>query len=151
MEDFGTLWDDYSINFCKTLEYKENGDWSKLDEEEQEIAALWKLYVDMYNGGFIQFFCNWGFPGYWYAMRGLQRMEDFSLLNLLHNTYMKVLEKFKEDPRLQEYWDIPEYLTEEDTELLEETDKQFYDREGEVFAKTAYQFYCKKLNKVPRN
>ena len=31
---------------------------SQLDENEQEIAALWKLFVDINTGEFIQFFCN---------------------------------------------------------------------------------------------
>lgn len=57
MKDYGELWDDYSIEFNSKL-VECNGDWSKLDKDEQEIAALWKLFVDINNGGFIQFFCN---------------------------------------------------------------------------------------------
>lgn len=148
MEDYVDLWDKYSIQFCKKLEYTMNGDWSQLDEDEQEIAALWKLLVDMYNGGFIQFFCNWGFTGYWYAMRGIQRIGDVTLLHLLHNTYQNVLEKFKDDSRLKAYWDIPQYLTPEDTALLQETDNLFYEKEGEIFAQKAYSFYCNTLKKV---
>ena len=150
MEDYIDLWDKYSIQFCKTLEYTMSGDWSKLDEDEQEIAALWKLLVDMYNGGFIQFFCNWGFAGYWYAMRGLQRIEAVSLLNLLHNTYQSVLDKFKDDPRLKAYWDIPVYMTDEDEKILKETDDLFYQKEGEIFAEKAYNFYCNTLKKEAR-
>lgn len=59
MTDYVKLWDDYSIQFNKTLEYDFNGDWNQLDQEEREIAGLWKLLVDGYNGGFEQFFCNW--------------------------------------------------------------------------------------------
>ncbi len=140
-------WDKYAMDFCKKLEDTMKGDWDKLDADEQEIAALWKLVVDMYNGGFVQFFCNWGYTGYWYAMRGIQRMGDRSLLELLHHTYMEVFDKFREDNRLKAYWDIHEYLTEEDNRILYETDGQFYDTEGERFAEMAYHFYAETLQK----
>ena len=54
MDDYGKLWDNYSIEFNSKL-VNSNGDWNKLDEDEQEIAALWKLFVDINNGGFIRF------------------------------------------------------------------------------------------------
>lgn len=57
MDDYGKLWDNYSIEFNSKL-VNSNGDWNKLDEDEQEIAALWKLFVDINNGGFIQFFAT---------------------------------------------------------------------------------------------
>lgn len=147
MADYVDLWDRYSIEFCKKLEYECGGDWSRLDSDEQEIAALWKLTADIDNGGFLQFFCNWGYECYWYAMRGIQRIGDKTLLELLHSTYTKVLDKFKEDKRLTYYSDIPKYLTEEDNKILQDTDVEFWESEGDTLCKTAYEFYCNKLNK----
>ena len=95
MAEIEDIWDTYSIEFCKKLEYDCNGDWSRLDPDEQEIAALWKLTADMYNGGFAQFFCNWGYDCYWYAMRGIKRIGDVKLLELLHKTYTDVFDKFR--------------------------------------------------------
>ena len=46
MDDYGKLWDNYSIEFNSKL-VNSNGDWNKLDEDEQEIAALWKLFVEI--------------------------------------------------------------------------------------------------------
>ncbi len=150
MKDFVDLWDGYSIEFCKKLEYQCGGDWNKLDETEQEIAALWKLVVDIYNGGFVQFFCNWGFECYWYAMRGIQRIGDNKLLELLHNTYTSVFDKFREDERLTYYSDIPQYLTEEDEKILRDTDIEFWENEGEILCKMAYEFYCDSLKKAAK-
>ena len=147
MADYGNLWDDYSIEFNSKL-IDSGGDWSRLDEDEQEIAALWKLYVDSNNGGFIQFFCNWGFQCLCYAMRGLKRIEDTSLYDLLDDTYCNVLDKFKNDTRLTAYWDIPEYLTDEDTERLDAADTQFYETECEHFTKMAYEYYSQTLKKM---
>lgn len=81
MMDYVELWDDYSIQFNETLEAGFGGDWNQLDQEEREIAGLWKLLADGYNGGFEQFFCNWGYPGYWYAMCGLKKSETARFWN----------------------------------------------------------------------
>lgn len=147
MKDYGKLWDDYSIEFNSKL-VDCNGDWSKLDKDEKQIAALWKLFVDINNGGFIQFFCNWGFECFCYAMQGLKRIKDTALYDLLDNTYCDVLDKFKDDARLKAYWDIPEYLTDENKEYLNITDEKFYETECENFTKTAYEYYCLKLKKT---
>lgn len=147
MEDFTKLWDDYSIKFNGKLIYECENEWKKLDSDEQEIAALWKLVVDINNGGFMQFFCNWGYECYWYAMRGIQRIGCNSLLQLLHNTYMDVLDKFREDKRLTYYSDIYQYLTEEDEGILRDTDIEFWENEGEALCKRAYEFYHDELKK----
>ena len=151
MEDYIDQWDDYSIEFCKKLEYACGGDWKKLDDDEQEIAALWKLVVDMYNGGFEQFFCNWGYDCYWYAMRGIRRMGYTELLRLLHRTYTDVFDKFREDTRLKAYWDIPQYFTDKDIKTLDETDRAFYDGLGETLCEKACGFYRDTIKKTADN
>lgn len=149
MSDFVKMWDNYSEDFSMKLIFQARGNIRELDPDEQEIAALWRLVVDVYNGGFIQFFCNWGYDSYWCAMRGIQRMGFRELLELFHTTYMDVLDKFREDKRLKAYWDIPEYLTEEDERILDEIDNAFYDGLGEQLCETAYKFYHDELKKVP--
>lgn len=147
MENYENLWDDYSIEFNRKL-VDLDGNWNKLDEDEQEIVALWKLYVDINNGGFIQFFCNWGYQCLCYAMRGLKRIEDTNLYDLLADTYYDVLEQFKNDTRLTVYWDIPKYLTAEDEKRLDATDRQFYETECTRFTKMAYEYYHQTLKKT---
>jgi len=151
MNNYVNLWDNYSIKFNEILECDFNGDWDRLDQEEREIAGLWKLLVDVYNGGFEQFFCNWGYTGYWYAMCGLQKIGDRALLDRLYRTYTQVFDKFKEDSRLKKYWDIPQYFTEEDETILEETNRYFWDEAGENLAKLAYEYFHDQLKKQPRS
>lgn len=76
MEDYDELWNQYAIEFNNKLESDHDGDWNQLDEIEQEIAALWKLTTDMYSGGFDEFFLNWGYNCYSYAMRGIKRIAN---------------------------------------------------------------------------
>ncbi len=150
MVDYVDLWDRYSIEFCKKLEYDCNGDWGKLDPDEQEIAALWKLVVDINNGGFEQFFCNWGYECYWYAMRGIQRMGRRDIVEVFHGTYTDVFDKFKNDARIKAYWDIPEYFSDDDKKRLNETDDWFYEGKGEELCKSAYEFYHDNLKKAAK-
>lgn len=147
-KDYDELWDNYSGEFNKKLVYDCGGDWKKLDETEQEIAALWKLVVDTNNGGFEQFFTNWGFECYWYAMRGIQKIGDETLLALLHNTYLDVFDKFSRDTRLTYYSDIFDYLTEEDENILRETNIAFWEEHGDRLCEEAYRFYHDEMKKT---
>ena len=151
MEDFVDMWDDYSGEFNKKLVFQYGGDLRGMTSaDEQEIASLWRLVADVYNGGFVQFFCNWGYDSYWCAMRGIQRMGFRELLELFHNTYIKVFERFRDDTRLKAYWDIPQYLSGEDEKILEETDSAFYDSYGEKLCEMAYRFYHDELKITPK-
>ena len=152
-KDYDELWDTYSIEFCKKLEYDCGGDWSRLDETEQEIAALWKLVVDMYSGGFDEFFLNWGYDCYVYAMRGIKRVSEKSnsiekVYELFENVYTKVFARFANDDRISSYADIIGYLTEEDGEILDQTFESFDDELGPMLCEAAYEFYHDNLNKT---
>lgn len=154
-KDYDELWNDYAIEFNDKLENANGGDWSKLDEVEQEIAALWKLACDMYSGGFDEFFLNWGFDCYSYAMRGIKRVADADkvgvndVYKLLENAYTKVFARFENDERIKSYSDILQYLTEDDDEILEKTFEEFDERLGPLLCERAYEYYCETLNKKP--
>lgn len=158
MKDYDELWDEYAIEFNDKLENSNSGDWSKLDEVEQEIAALWKLAADMYSAGFDEFFLNWGYDCYCYAMRGIKRIADAgkeqertdyeNVYKLLETAYTKVFARFENDDRIKSYDDIPEYFTEEDEIILSETFDSFDEDLGPLLCMRAYEFYCEKLKKT---
>lgn len=50
-------WWNYSMESVEKLS-AHNEDWNQLTEREQEVAVLWKLEADVFNGGFIQFFAT---------------------------------------------------------------------------------------------
>ncbi|MEF2248413.1 DMP19 family protein [Paenibacillus sp. IITD108] len=58
--DIHDIWFDYAAAF---VQQKNASDWNTLATHEQEIAALWLLEADVYNGGFVQFFLQWGGRG----------------------------------------------------------------------------------------
>ena len=153
MEDFDELWNEYAIAFNNKLEAENGGDWSRLDETEQEIAALWKLAADMYNGGFDEFFLNWGFDCYSHAMRGIKRIAENDgglkkVYKLFEKAYTKVFARFENDEQIKSYEDIGQYLTEKDEKILEKTYDEFDEKLGPMLCQRAYEYYCKKLNKT---
>ena len=152
--DYDELWYAYAMEFNDKLENANGGDWSKLDETEQEIAALWKLVVDVYSGGFDEFFLNWGYNCYTYAMRGIKRISEDNVTveevyELFETTYTKVFARFEDDDSITSYADIINHLTDEDTEILERTFDEFDEGLGPVFCEAAYKYYCETLDKKP--
>lgn len=164
-KDYDELWNEYAGEFNEKLEGEYGGDWSKLDEVEQEIAALWKLACDMYSGGFDEFFLNWGFDCYTYAMRGIKRIAGSynamlrtgwlkktdvnRVYKLFENAYTKVFARFENDERIKAYADILQYLTEKDEAILEKTYDEFDETLGPLLCERAYKYYCETLNKKP--
>jgi hypothetical protein len=47
---------------------------SLVEEWERELAALWRLEVDVNNGAYLQFLGNWGKESYVYANRALKKI-----------------------------------------------------------------------------
>ena len=143
-ENLENKWFDFTIKFAKKLA-ENNNDWDALTKKEQELAALWKLEVDMYNGGFIQFFCNWGYTCYLHAIRSLTRLQANECLNIIQQQY-KIIEKFENDDRLKELWDIPKYLTEEEKEKISnDLDKQYWENNDNIVEKT-FKYYEDLMN-----
>ena len=115
---------------------------------------MWKLVVDVYSGGFDEFFLNWGYDCYTYAMRGIKRVAEENsgvgdVYELFETAFTKVFARFENDDRISSYADIIKYLTEEDKETLDQTFDEFDGELGPMFCEAAYKYYCEKLNKKP--
>ena len=93
---------------------------SKLTPEEQEIVALAKLEMDLFNGGFIQFFCNWGFEAYKIALEALSHIGALTAKEYLVQCYAAI-EKFK-DMNVNHLWDLPKMLNQKDETDLKEAE-----------------------------
>lgn len=158
MADYDELWDEFASKFNEKLESGCGGDWAKLDEIEQEIAALWKLAADMYSAGFGEFFLNWGFDCYSYAMRGIKRVADANgglkrigcnnVYKLFDKAYNNVFARFENDERISSLDDILAHLTEEDEAVLEKTYNKFDEVLGPLLCQRAYEYYCVKLGRT---
>ncbi|NRR22901.1 DUF4375 domain-containing protein [Brevibacillus sp. MS2.2] len=138
--DIHDVWFDFAAAF---VQKKNASGWNTLTSQEQEIAALWLLEADVYNGGFLQFFCNWGEEAYIYAVRALQAIGAVHALEIIQSGYA-CIEHLSEDNRLTQLWDIPQFLTEEEAERLDKLDQSFWEDQDRI-AEVAHQYYVQQL------
>lgn len=137
-QDIQDIWYDYALAFVEKKNSSEGG-WASLSEHEQEIAALWLLEADVYNGGFMQFFCNWGEEAYQFACRALHTIGAYQVLSNIQEQYV-CFEPLVDDDRVTALWDIPRYLGAEQEQLLDELDQQLWNNEDHMTEK-AYAYY----------
>jgi len=142
-QDINELWYEYALTFVGKKNESEQG-WVALTSNEQEIVALWLLEVDVFNGGFIQFFCNWGEEAYLYALRALLTIGATQVLEIITSAY-GCIKHLEEDERFSELWDILKFLTKEQEQRLDTLDQQFWNNEDQI-AEKAYGYYHGKLN-----
>jgi len=105
--DLENLWMDtfkpYMDNYCKA-----DRDYKKLDKKTQLIGSLAMMELDMFNGGFIQFFCNWGYDAYLFAVEGLEMIGAFEAKKILTDAYAIISkDEYMNNPNVKAYWDIP--------------------------------------------
>jgi hypothetical protein len=135
VEDLDKKWFDFTLKFVEKLS-SNNEDWNVLSEKEQELAALWKLEMDMYNGGFLQFFCNWGYTCYLNATRSLERMNAEECLNIIQTQY-KIIQRLEGNKEIKALWDLPKFLKEEElTEISEVLDRKYWGNKDNIIEKT---------------
>jgi hypothetical protein len=134
MEEFYEEWDKLTEPALDKL-ISNHSKWSALTEREQELAALWKLEMDMYNGGFMQFFCNWGNEAYLLALRALTTIQATEAARIVQECH-QVLGRLENDERIKKLWDIPEYLTKKELRALDALDNAYWEDPDEVMKRT---------------
>lgn len=139
LTDLDKKWFDFTSAYVTKLTSFGGYEWNKLTEEEQELAALWKLEMDMHNGGFIQFFCNWGYECYIHAVRCLTKLQAKECLDIITKQY-SLIEKLEDDDRLEALWDIPKYLSEKEATAINELDHHYWNNADNIQEKT-FQIY----------
>lgn len=104
-----------------------DSNWSALSKRDQELAALWKLEMDMNNGGFVQFFCNWGIECYEISLRALEQIGASNMLKIVKSQFDIVDAVYQRSKsEIQGYWDIPQCMTDEEIEQLERLDEAYW-------------------------
>ncbi|RXU60130.1 hypothetical protein CW358_28570 [Pseudomonas protegens] len=113
----------------------------QLPEDDQLIVALWRLEADGYNGGFLQFFCNWGEHCCELALKALVAIGARSTHTVVSR--QRQLIGPLDHPQLQRLWDIPELLGDEQYELIGgELDEQLWSAMEEVPTLAVKYFYA---------
>ena len=104
-----------------------------------------KLELDMHNGGFVQFFCNWGHPAYLFALDGLEQIEAYATKNLLTEAF-SIIDKYEDDERIKSLWDIPAVLSNEDDNQLSQLDEKYWKDEDGIMERMLSHFPTKDIS-----
>ncbi|MBS9779598.1 MAG: DUF4375 domain-containing protein [Moraxellaceae bacterium] len=143
MSDIREEFENYLWETLDKLFKECDGDLNKLSAKEVEIVRIWRLEVDMYNGGFIQFFCNWGEENLLETQKILKKINAKKSLELINQGY-EIVSKLKNDSRITELWDIPRFLSEEDCDRLQELDELYW-KDLDDIQKLGYETYLKNV------
>jgi hypothetical protein len=113
----------------------------RLGPRDQAIVALWRLEADGYNGGFVQFFCNWGEQTCQLALQALHAIGAENTRALV-SRQRQLLDHLEHHPELKALWDIARLLTEEEDEVISvQLDPQLWTAMEEVPALAVRHFY----------
>ena len=126
--------DTYGIAFEKACP-----DYESLDAKTKTIGALMKLELDMYNGGFIQFFCNWGYSAYLLALSGLEQIGAAEAKDIIKSAFA-VVNQYEDNEHIQALWDIPTVLSDKDNAALDLLDKRYWENTDSVMEKMLHYF-----------
>ena len=144
--DIRVLFENYSFDVVDKLFSEFAGDLSKMTGPEQEVVRIWRLEADMYNGGFMQFFCNWGYENFVETQKVLEKINAVKSLALITECE-QIISKLKDDDRVKALWDIPkflpEYITEAEDVRLNELDELYWTNVDDI-QKIGYDIYLKK-------
>ena len=125
----------YGHEFYKSRHFQ----YKTVDEKTQLIGSLMKLEMDMYNGGFIQFYCNWGHYACLLALRGLEQIKATTAKVLLTEAFA-IIEKYDCDERIQELWDIPTLLSDDERERLYQVSMEYCEDKDNIREKMLSHF-----------
>lgn len=137
--------EDFSFAVVDKLFKTYEGNIEAMPENERDVVLIWRLEADMYNGGFIQYFCNWGFKNFEKTQKVLAKINAKESLNIITECE-QIISVLKDDMRIQALWDIPkylpEYLTEEQDERLDELDELYWENLDDIQL-IGYNYYLK--------
>ena len=144
--DIREKFEEYSSEVNHRL-YKElNGNIDELNQNEREVVRIWRLEADMCNGGFLQFFCNWGYPNFVETQKVLKKIGTNETLAIITECE-KIISKAQDDKRIKKLWDVAEilgeYLTEEEDKRLDELDEKYWADPDDI-QRIGYEHYIKK-------
>lgn len=103
-------------------------DWQldALPLREQQLSALWRLEADVNNGGFLQFFCNWGEATCRTAIAALADIGALQMHSLVQRM-RAVLDRLDGSPQIQALMDLYQRLTPAEQDALEALDEAFWE------------------------
>ncbi|MCE1175915.1 MAG: DMP19 family protein [Burkholderiales bacterium] len=107
-------------------------DVKKVSQKTYDIASIWRLEADGYNGGFLQFFCNWGEDNCQTALSALQDIGATATHQVLA-AQRALIQRLEDAPEMTRLDELPALLTEQERdEIGERLDHALWDAMMEI-------------------
>jgi Domain of unknown function (DUF4375) len=121
----------------------------QLSEVEKDTVALWRLESDIYNGGFMQFFCNWGEVNCQIAISSLEKIGAVYTHKIV-TRMRELLNRMENHPEVRELTDIYVVMNDDERTEMQKLDEDFWkDPDGLVQKIVSYfsNYFVKSFNK----
>lgn len=100
-------------------------DVTKLEDDDHDVVVLFRLEADVYNGGFMQFLCNWGDPTVQRAIRVLEAIGA-SRTHAIVKRMRGILDRLEDDPSVTSLWGLYPAMTAAEHAEMGELDRAFW-------------------------
>lgn len=124
------LWDRRLDNALKRLGALQ-WDMEALTQRDQQLVGIWRLEADMWNGGFMQFFGNWGEETCQYAMQALMAIGAVRTSGIVAGM-RGVLDRFENDPNILSLNDVYVAMTSVEQKQLEVLEEAYYEQPDDL-------------------
>lgn len=104
-----------------------------VDAADRALAALWRFVVDSTNGGFLQFFCNWGTDTLEDVRAALETIGATRTRELVDDA-LRVIEPIGSSHVLDDLWSIAGLLSEGQRAELEAIDLTLWAAPDDIVA-----------------
>jgi hypothetical protein len=122
--DHARLWDE-RVDTALSRLAAAGHDVTKLDDDDQDVVALWRLEADVNNGGFMQFLCNWGDPTVQRSIRVLEAIGA-TRMHAIVRRMRAILDHLEDDPRITTLLDLYPAMTADEHAEMWELDRAFW-------------------------
>ena len=121
--------------------------WVDLDPEIADVIALWRLEADGHNGGFLQYFCNWGDKRCREVLASLQTIGANETRRFL-DRQRAVLEPHLE--RVDDYDELVRSLSDDEQDLILDQERPLWDEAAEEIPIRGVAHFIDKIDWRPK-
>ena len=116
-------------------------DLSLLLDVDQQIVILWRMEADIYNGGLMQFLCNWGMDCFTRSVSLLQNVNAVQSHKILSD-FLDTIRRFENCPDMSQLSDLYGLLTQDDRNEIQRLDEAYWDNPDELVRKIVSHYAC---------
>ena len=119
----------------KALDWKAD----QLNHRSRALVALWRLVADGYNGGLLQFLCNWGMAEMDAALAALAQIRASATLAVV-TAFGRLVGPMAQSDEVNTIDDVYRAVAGDLSEQIEELDEQFWEAAEELVQRVPQYF-----------